>query len=180
VHGELLDQENYRAADRSWYLTEKEHARSGATDMPPPARTVTFAQGILVLAPVENQPKHLRPKMVDATDNFNRPLASQKWYNDAESKKRDALVAQQKKLEELIQKHRELSDLLKPPDGKGLLQRIEDEKVKVKNVDEELAIVQPLRINTAVENELILRRDKMLRARIEELKASLGVASGAW
>lgn len=178
VHGDLLLQENYRATDRPFYATEVENARTKATDLKP-ARTVVYDKGVLVLAPVANEPKHLRPKMVNATDAFGKPLASLTSYIKAESDKRTALVAQQQKLQVLVEEDKRLTNLLTPEEGKGLRQRIEDEKVKVQRVDEELAIVQPLRINTAVENYLILQRDKMLRDRIEELKAAGGVVSGA-
>jgi hypothetical protein len=178
VHANLLEQEGYRAADRPWYAEKLELARTKATDMQP-AQTVVIDKGALITEPVANEPKHLRPKMVDATDDFGRKLASLKWNNKANADKRDALVAQQKELAKLIDEDKRLTNELKPEEGKGLRQRIEDEKVKIKSADEELAIMRPLHINTAVENELILRRDKMLRARIAELEAALGLASGA-
>jgi hypothetical protein len=178
VHTNLAEQEGYRAVDRDWYATEVKHARSVATAMDP-ARTVVIDKGLLVLDPVPNEPKHMRPRMVKATDDFGRPLASLDANNEAKGAKHVALADQQKKLAQLIDEDKRLTNELTPEEGKGLRRRIEDEKDKVKRADEELAIMRPLHINTAVENELILRRDKMLRARIAELEAALGLASGA-
>ena len=177
VRGNLLDQENYRAADRPWYAAELEHARKNATDMNP-AHTPVFDKGAFVTAPVANEPAHLRPKLADATDDFGRKLASLAANNKNQADKRDALAAQQKKLADLVEQDKKLTNELIPEEGKGLRQRIEDEKVKIKRADEELAIMTPLQINTERESRVILRRDKMLRDRIKELEAALGLASG--
>jgi hypothetical protein len=181
VRGNLLDQENYRAADRPWYAAELKHAREDATDMNPAHAPVFENQGpnkgVLVLEPVANEPKHLRPKLVPATDDFGRKLASLKANNKAKQDKSDALVVQQKKFAELFDEDKKLSNELTPEEGKGLRQRIEDEKVKIKRADEELAIMTPLEINTRQESQLILRRDEELRRRIDELKKAAGAVS---
>ena len=53
---------------------------------------------------------------------------------------------------------------------KGLRQRINDERAKRTAVVAEADFVRPLLINTVVESELILKRQKSLRARVSELE----------
>ncbi len=181
VRGNLLDQENYRAADRPWYAAELELARTRATDMDP-AHTVVYTKGVLETEPVKNEPKHLRPKMENATVELApppakpTPLASLESYKKLESQKRAEVIAEALKLQTLVDEDKRLTNQLVPEDGKGLRQRVEDEKVKVRRVDDELAILQPLKINTRIENDLILGRDDKMRERIKELKAALGVS----
>jgi hypothetical protein len=173
----VLDQEAYRVADTGWYDTELRHATSVATDMNP-VREPEYANGVLQLVPVDKtKPLHLRPKLKDAKDDQGKPLANLEYYRKDEVAKLAALIDEVKKLNDLVEETTRLTDLLTPPQGKGLRQRIEDEKVKIKLADEELAIMRPLLINTAVESELMLRRRDMLRARIEELSRERGVVS---
>ena len=54
--------------------------------------------------------------------------------------------------------------------SKGLRQRINDERAKRADVVAEADFVRPLLINTVVESELILKRQKSLRARVGELE----------
>lgn len=184
VRGEVLDEEGYRAADRPWYEAELKHDREQATEQKP-ARTVIYDNGVLVVEVVANEPKHYRPKMVAAKLELPRKndkdppivieLGSLKSYNEAEAKLRDDLLAQQKEFIDQLDKHKELSNRLTPESGKGLRIRIEDEKVKVKRLEEELAILRTLRVNTQVDIANISLRDKQLADRIKELKASLGL-----
>ena len=175
VHGDIIEQEGYRAADRPWYTAEVTLARTGATDMNP-AHTVVYTKGVLDTEPVKNEPKHLRPKMVPAKDDLGGNLASLTSYSKVESDKRAEVIKLALKLQMLVDEDKRLTNLLKPEEGKGLRQRIEDEKVKVKHVDEELAIVGPLKVNTRIENDKVLSRDDEMRKRIKELKAALGVS----
>jgi hypothetical protein len=175
---DVLAQERYRIADRPWYDAELKHALSGATAANP-VREPVFNNGVLVVAAVDAQnPKHVRPQLVPAKDAFGRPLESLVANLAAEQKKVADLVARQVELVTLIKQDTELTEQLVPPVGKGLRQRIEDEKVKIKLMDEELAIIRPLLVNTTVESELILRRREMLEARIKELTAAADVAAG--
>jgi hypothetical protein len=175
--GLVLEQEADRAADRPWYAGEIKHAQSGA-DANNPTREIAFENGVMLLDPVDPQkPRHVRPRMKNATDDAGRPLASLDANLKSEEQQLQALAQTEKQLQDLIEETKRLTELLTPEKGKGLRQRIEDEKVKVKLADEEQAILKPLLVNTAVESELILRRREMLEARIRELRG--GVASGA-
>ena len=61
---------------------------------------------------------------------------------------------------------------------KGLHQRLEDEKAKRQGVIAELKRVKPRLVNTVVEGQLILNRQKQLESRIDELKkGGVGVAA---
>jgi hypothetical protein len=177
---DLLEQETYRVADRAWYDAELKHARSGAGDKSP-AREIALDKdkGGMVLDPADAQnPRHKRPRLKNATDDANQPLVSLDENLRREKQQRDDLKKAEKKLADLIEETNQQTELLTPEKGKGLRQRIEDEKVKIALADEELAIIKPLLVNTAVESELILRRRQMLEARIKEL-TGVGVVSGA-
>ena len=176
---ELPRQEGYRVADRAWYADEIKHARSGATAQQPAREIALDDKGLMVLEAVDQQgqPGHVRPKLKNATDDLNKPLPSLDANLKREAEQQLALAGEEKKLQDLIEENQRLTELLTPKEGKGLRQRIEDEKVKVKLADEEQAILKPLLVNTAVESELILRRREMLEKRIKEL-TGVGVASG--
>ena len=170
VHANLLEQERLRVADRVFYDGELRHALSGATAANP-AREVVYNNGVIV-PPYDPKTKQLRPQMRAASDPFNRPLASLDFYMKAEQEKVVAVTQEQLKLRELVDEDTRLATLLKPPEpAKGLRQRIEDEKVKIKLVDKELAIIRPLLVNTSVESELVLKRRQALETRIKELSA---------
>jgi hypothetical protein len=174
----VLAQEADRVGDRVWYEGELQHARSGADDKKP-AREIAFDNGLMALDPVDPQkPRHVRPRMKNAKDAAGGNLVSLDEYLKREQQQRLALAEAEKKLQDLIEEATRLTERLTPKQGKGLRQRIEDEKVKVKLADEEQAILKPLLVNTAVEAELILRRREMLERRIKEL-SEVGVASGA-
>jgi hypothetical protein len=177
---ELPRQEGYRVADRAWYADELKHARSEANAQNPAREIAVDDKGLITLAPVDpqGQPGHVRPKLKNATeDDPKRPLLSLDANLKREQEQQLALAGEEKKLQDLIEENRRLTELLTPKEGKGLRQRIEDEKVKVKLADEEQAILKPLLVNTAVESELILRRREMLERRLKEL-SGVGVASG--
>jgi hypothetical protein len=60
-------------------------------------------------------------------------------------------------------------------DSKGLRQRLQDERVKEQKLQEEIDFLKPLRVNVAVEHQLLQKRTQALERRIEELK-KIGVA----
>ena len=149
----MLTQEGYRAADRPWYDAEIKHAQSLATAASP-MREPVYKAGILQLKEVNpGPPKHERPLLADAKEIADPndmaarpplPLASLEANQKEERKREIEWADQQKELQSQIDLATQYTERLTPAVGKGLLVRIEDEKVKVKRADEELAIVQPL------------------------------------
>jgi hypothetical protein len=186
---DVLDQEGWRVADRKWYDEQIRLALTDADGVAKPVRDVVYEKGRLVVDPVfdpkTNQPispKYTRPRLQDAKDHLNNPLASLQKQTDKENNQLKALTKAQQDLQDQINEVTKWTDLLTPPPAsgmKGVRQRIKDEKLKAERVDEELAIITPLLYTTGAENELILQRGEELKKRIDELSRALGVASGS-
>jgi hypothetical protein len=166
----LFEQEAHRAADRVWYQDELQHLLIG--DMAnSPSRMIEYKAG----RPEPADPKNPfgRPKMVPAKDREGNPLLSLRAYNQEEETTLMELKRVTENYDALVkQTTAETEKLLGP---KGLHARIKAEKEKRDEVVKEQGLVRPQLVNTVVDSELILKRQKELVARIKELE-SIGVA----
>jgi hypothetical protein len=119
--------------------------------------------------------------MVDARDRADQPLQWMSAYDQDLDTKRKEQSNVLKKYDELVKRDTSLTEELtgnKMTGTKGLHQRLEDEKAKTEGVIAELRLVKPRLVNTVVEGQLILSRQKQLESRIGELKkAGVGVAA---
>jgi hypothetical protein len=159
----LLAQEKARAADRVWYQQELRHLREGAR-AGDPARAIVFDP--------RNPPG--RPRMVAAKDRDGKELLSLRAYDEEEKntlEELDRLTAGYKKAIEATTMATER--FLGP---KGLHARIKAEKEKREEVVKEMGLVRPQLVNTVVDSELVLKRQRELVARIKELEG-VGVAT---
>jgi len=171
----LLTWEAYRVPDRLWYLQEMDHLRTGAT-AERPARTVVFEGNLPALDPTNAN----RPRVAPATDRENRPLLSLDAYNRALETTRQQLAKARADYQLLLELDAKLTLELTGPEGmerRGLQGRLKFERtVKLPGVIEEENLVRPQLINSAVESQLVLRRQRSLERRLEELK-KVGVAA---
>ena len=173
----MLEQEGFRVADRPWYGAELKHARSEATDQKPVREIVFDNKGQLLLDSVDAEGAAAPPAALEERGRRRRPAARQPGGEpEGGTIGIKALADEQVKLRELIEEVQRLTDQLTPPKGKGkgLRQRIEDREVKVTLADEELAIIKPLLVNTAVESELSCGAARCWRP------ASRSWAASAW
>jgi hypothetical protein len=164
----LARDEAQRVQDRLWYQTELAHLRTTATPNNP-CRAVVAPRGV----PVPDQRNPSRPQMAAATDQGGQPLASLAFYNGQDEQLTKDLLAVADNLKKAAEADTRLTnELVGDPlkRTKGLRQRINDERAKRTAVVAEADFVRPLLINTVVESELILKRQKSLRARVGELE----------
>jgi hypothetical protein len=155
---------------------------------------VTNAQGQLTANPAYFE----TPKMVVARDAYNQPLRSLQAYTQEEQALRKSIETERDRYQKAIDQDMRLTAqllgrdavaqklgadqaaaLLSVPnlevDRKGLRDRLQEERVKLQNLEDEINFLKPLRVNVAVENQLIEKRGQALEKRIEELK-KIGVA----
>jgi energy-coupling factor transporter ATP-binding protein EcfA2 len=166
-------QEAQRITERRWYVAQMEHARSQA-DGNNPVQAVVFADrddpalGVRKGQVMLDAKNGGRPLMAPAKDRAGQPLLSMAAYDREGEKIEQAMVVVLQKHEDQIKEDTVLTERLLGP--KGLHQRLLAEKGKRERVAEEITLTRPQLINTVVESELILKRERQMRARIEELK----------
>ena len=99
-------------------------------------------------------------------------------YNERNDKLLSDIQAVLEKHQNQIKEANRLTDLITgDKNRRGLYQRILDEKAKAKEVLAEQELLRPLLVNTAVESQLILKRQRQMQKRIDELK-NANVATG--
>jgi hypothetical protein len=175
-HETLQRDEAQRVQDRAWYRAELAHLEQGAT-LNKPCRAVVFVKGV----PVPDARNFGRPQMVGATDQAGKPLVSLAAYDKLDEQIHKETLAAVDKFKKAVETDTRLTnELVGDPikRTKGLRQRINDERLKRADVVAEADFVRPLLINTVVEAELILKRQKSLRARVSELEKDKVAGAG--
>ena len=164
----LTRDERQRVQDRLWYQSELAHLYSGATPVNP-CREVILDRGV----PAPDPRNFGRPRMVAAKDAAGQPLLSLAAYDKRDEEIHKETLAAVDKLRQAVEQDTQLTNELAGDPlkrTKGLRQRINDERAKRADVVAEEEFIRPLLINTVVESELILKRQKSLRARVSELE----------
>jgi hypothetical protein len=172
----LARDEERRVQDRAWYQGQLTHLRSGA-NANSPAREVVFNNGV----PVPDPRNPSLPQMRPAADRAGQPLMSLAWYDSRDEAIHKETLAAVDRFKKLVEQDTQLTnELVGDPikRTKGLRQRINDERIKRADVVAEADFVRPLLINTVVESELILKRQKSLRARVSELEKDKVAGTG--
>jgi len=160
---DLLTREALRDGDRLWYVAQFEHLRTGATEQTP-ARTVVLVNSLPVLDPANAN----RPTMKAVNDRSDKPLRSLAAYNQEWENARDQVAAALAEYSKLVEEDSELTAKLIGP--KGMQQQLDDERAKQAGVVAEQTQVRPLLVNTVVDSELILKRQKQMEERLRELE----------
>jgi hypothetical protein len=163
----LARAERQRVDDRLWYHAQLVHLHTAAAN--DPCREVVFERGV----PVPDPQNAGRPRMVPAKDAAGQPLLSLAAYDKQDEAIHKETLAAVDKFHKAVERDTQLTNELAGDPlkrTKGLRQRINDERVKQNDVVAEADFIRPLLINTVVESELILKRQKSLRARVSELE----------
>lgn len=161
--------EQQRPALAQFYARELEHLRSGAS-LKDPVRVVDVKDTRVQLQADGS------PRMVPFKTRAGQPLGSVRYYEDELKAAHSALLEAIAQRDRLVQQDTKLTERL--IGDKGLRQLVfNEEEVKQKRVLAEQQNLEPLLVNVQVESDLLLKRQKALKARIEELKAA-GVAAG--
>jgi hypothetical protein len=178
AHAAVARQEAHLAADWEWYHAEMDHNAAKAKQGAPARRIVWAAKDDEQTGVRQGQPaidpKTQRPMMVPVKDKAGNDMQSLAAHHlDLEK-----TLLQIERVHEIHEKQikdaiAETEKLIGP---KGLHQRLLDEKQKREDVLAEEKLVRPMLVNTAVEKELIEKRNKQLVHRIDELKR-IGVAA---
>ncbi len=166
----LLAWEKRRVEDRKWY----EGVLKAAIALDDKGEKVVIKRVATKDGrPVPDAANANRPTLVDAERRklLEEPRGQPLYCYDYYVKELDRLTTEIEKAEAEQQKwtkeEEALTDLAIGP--KGLRQRIVDEQVKGKLVDEELKDVEDRETNSRVETELLLERRAQMERRIEEL-----------
>jgi hypothetical protein len=156
--------EDVRVANQNFYVVQLKNLEDGQ----PPLLTPVYVNGDLQRAPT-GLPRMEDSKLVDSN---NGPLKSLKFYGEemgATQKKIDQEIAT---IRTLIEQERKLTEELSGPDGNGGYRgQVDREKVREQRIHEETRDLRPLIVNTLVESELLLKRQRQLTARVKELEA---------
>jgi hypothetical protein len=179
ARAELPVKEDRLRKDREWYAAELE--RLSKEDNNPIVQVeFTTDNGQPTGKPTgyykaDPDPKNGgRPNLVAVADRYGKPLHAMPYYVREEKRVHGELVKELAALDAAKKKDADLTEQLigGPKWGMGLIKRIEAEKVKRGEVIAEQKWLEPLRVNTFVETELILQRKKALEARVKELEAA--------
>ncbi len=177
---ELARVDGLRNANLVFYKKELEHLQGvpegqGATDRNP-ARRVRLASGLLVLA---NPAEPLGPPaMENAVERGGAPLQSKKYYGDQYVALQNDIADQTKRFRDLVRRDADLTaELVGQRGDAGLRGRLRGESGKRDNLEKEFQDLRPVLGNVLVEGDLLLKRQRQLRARVAELEA-VGVATG--
>ena len=130
-----------------------------------------------------------RPKMIPLKDRFGKELHCLAYYEEKQQAVLKDIEKQQMDYKTLVDRDKELTDQILGP--KGFRQRLDDERVKVANLEKERdylegtevevkegdQVVKKRRggvvINVIAETDLLLRRREHLERRIEQLENAL-------
>jgi hypothetical protein len=187
--------EPLRAQNKKWYGEQLTLLVKG----PGPVKTADYKDGRLVF-----DPNTIRPVLVDAKDKAGQPLQNRDFYVDKYNERKDQIATAMDEIGkwmkpevwEALPKRDGRIDVdeavkqIKPGDLAGLLITDADvtqeitrlrvllvqEQDKRARVLAEIEYLKPQLVNSAVESELLEKRQASLKARIEELKA-VGVAA---
>ena len=147
---------------QAFYKAEMDHLQSGA-NAASPARMVAYQNGRIAI----NQ--NGTPQMVPAKDKNGQPLLSVAHYETELKNTRDATAEAIKRYQDLVKEDTRLLELI--VGEKGLRQQLfNEEQVKQARIKEEIEDLKPVYVNVLVESQLLLKRQKALRARLEQLK----------
>jgi hypothetical protein len=168
ARADVMVAEKGRGADRVWYLGRMDHLRKNAT-LEKPAERVVFAakdedqtktkKGQVLLDPATGY-----PKMDAEKDRAGGALLAMAYYDN----KLKEILAEREQIED---KHKKQLDEATDLTAKLVVLRrlYENERNKRADMEDEVKRVYPLLVNTKVDAELTLKRQKALKARIEEL-----------
>jgi hypothetical protein len=164
-----------RTQNRPWYLAELNHLRA-RTDMNKPIQAVQYdpMNNGKSLNDNNNPTRPLLGEVRTAAGNPITLRSLQEYNNNYVTVAKD-IEDKLVEIDQEIAKDKALTDRRLGP--KGLPARLELEKQKKRDREEEQRLVRPLLINAVVESELILQREKSLKARILELGGKVEVAS---
>jgi len=119
-----------------------------------------------------------QPQLVDVTDNAGQAivLSPTEVYRTEWKVTEEATAAELKKIDKLVEEEKRLTTEMNA-DKIGLRALIAREDENRRRVVEEQKDLQPVKVNTLVESELLLKRQAQLQARVAELKRTLGVSN---
>jgi hypothetical protein len=176
ARADVMVEEKGRSADNAWYLGRMDHLRKNAT-LEKPAERVVFAakdedqtktkKGQVLLDPATGY-----PKMEAEKDRAGGALLAMAYYDN----KLKEILAEREQIED---KHKKQLDEATDLTAKLIVLRrqFDNERHKRADMEDEVKRVYPLLVNTKVDSELVLKRQKALKARLEELN-KLRVAVG--
>jgi hypothetical protein len=169
----LLDAERQRAQARAWYLTQLEFLRTKASGESPGTQVKMANQKpVMVLDKSDTFKPFLRPEMEPTTDRAGQPLLSRSIYVKELERAHTDNTALLESLDKQVKEDTRLTNLfLDGPGRKGLRTQASDERIKYEGILEEQRLTRPLYVNTAVEQDLILKRQESLLERIKELES---------
>jgi hypothetical protein len=179
ARADLRAQEKQRDSDLAWYYDQVQHLL-GKPNPAEPVKVVVWADrddeklGVR-RGQVALDPRTLRPVMAPAKDAAGNPLLSLAAYDAEERKVLSSIDEVQNKFQKQVDQAIAYTEQLLGP--KGLQQRLLAEKGKLADVQAEEKLVRPLLVNTAVDSELVFKRQKSLEERVKELER-VGVAAG--
>jgi hypothetical protein len=179
----LVDREARLTSDRNWYAQQLAFLRTGVFwnqqtnqfQANPDAAVGTVVlddKGYTTPDPNNNG----LPALAPAKDRFGADLHPLPYYRREQPKVLQNLAAELAALDAAKKEDTALTLLLiGDPDKqlKGLTERIEAEKAKRDAVVEEQKLIEPKLVNTYVDNELLLSRQKQLESRKKELEAGV-------
>jgi hypothetical protein len=198
-------QESFRPKLTAWYAEQLQNARDGNKEIGEVDMTKELARqrDAASFSPVVTGPSGLVfnprffevPTMVAAKDAYGKPLRSLQVYSQEEQGLNKSIENERARYQKAIEEDVRQTALLigreaalqklgaeqanalldAKLDSKGLRQRLQDERVKEQKLQEQIDFLKPLRVNVAVEHQLLQKRAQALEKRIEELK-KIGVA----
>jgi len=198
-------QESFRPKLTAWYTEQLQNARDGNKEIGEVDMTKELARqrDAASFSPVVTGPPGLVfnprffevPTMVAAKDGYGKPLRSLQAYSQEEQGLNKSIENERARYQKAIEEDVRQTALLigreaalqklgaeqanalldAKLDSKGLRQRLQDERVKEQKLQEQIDFLKPLRVNVAVEHQLLQKRAQALEKRIEELK-KIGVA----
>jgi hypothetical protein len=162
ARAELQPLEARRSADRAFYQAVMTHLATAAT-ADNASRELKFVNGRVVL-----DKNGLPDVSTEAKDRRGNKLLSYNYYLREQDKAYDALNKVLDDYKALIEKDSQLTDLMLGP--QGLQQQMVEERDKRNDLIKEEDAVRPLLLNSAVEYELLGKRQKQLEGRVTELR----------
>jgi hypothetical protein len=167
--------EDRLAADRPEYLKQLQHQRTGANEGDP-VKTVVFTDKGLT----EPDPTRFgRPKLANATrprapwapeEAKDDLLRSITYYEGELRKTMTDLVRTREDMIKHLQEDMKWTDrLLGTPDEKGLRQQVVDERMKWRELYDELVLLALPETTVSAESEILRRRYEGLTERVKEL-----------
>jgi hypothetical protein len=171
----LAARENQREANSAWYRQELEKPETSNQ----PLQAVDFENGLVKLDPKN----YGRPLLKAAQDLAGQPLKSKVVYEGelkaVRKEIQDLMLAYErlgKDYEELTLQLNGTFNVQTQKGDKGLRQRLFDEQLKFRDLLAEQKDIQGMETKLQVDDYILLKRNRQLKARVEELKKSGGIA----